>query len=194
MNRLKTKQHLPTRFFEQITAWPKTVITLGFMLMLLFAMFLPDLYKDTRADAFIPPDHPALLFRDKTREVFGLQDPMVIAVINQGEQGVFNPHTLQLVQWLTEQVQTITGIDADRITSLATENNIYGTEEGMMAEPFFDSALQNQADQVRAAVMGFPLYQGSLMARDSSGTLIVAELLEQDQAQQVYADLLALIE
>ncbi len=66
MNRLITRQHLTTRFFEQITAWPKTIITLGFMLMLLFVTFLPDLYKDTRADAFIPPDHSALLFRDKT--------------------------------------------------------------------------------------------------------------------------------
>jgi hydrophobe/amphiphile efflux-3 (HAE3) family protein len=196
MNRLITQQYLPTCFFEKITAWPKTVITLGFMLMLLFAFFLPDLRKDTRADAFIPPDHPALLFRDKTREIFGLQDPMVIAVINQGEQGVFNPHTLQLVQWLTEQVQTVAGIDADRITSLVTENNIYGTEEGMRVEPFFESAPQNQgqADQVRAAVMDFPLYLGSLVARDGSGTLIAAELLEQDQAQQVYADLLKLIE
>ncbi len=91
MNRQTTQQHPSTRFFKLVTVWPKTVITLGFMLIVLFSLFLPELRKDTRADAFIPSDHPALIFRDKTREIFGLQDPMVIAVINQGEQGVFNP-------------------------------------------------------------------------------------------------------
>ena len=196
MNRQTTQQHPSTRFFKLVTVWPKTVITLGFMLIVLFSLFLPELRKDTRADAFIPSDHPALIFRDKTREIFGLQDPMVIAVINQGEQGVFNPQTLRLVKWLTEQIQQVANIDPDRVTSLATENNIYGTDEGMMVEPFFETVPDNQiqADQVRAAIMDFPLYQGSLVARDGTGTLIVAELLEQDQAQQVYADLLKLIE
>ncbi len=184
------------RFFELITAWPKTIIGIGFLLILVFASSLPELRKDTRADAFIPPDHPALLFRDKTREIFGLQDPMVIAVVNQGEEGVFNPQTLELIQWLTEKIQQTPNIDPDRVTSLSTENNIYGTDDGMVVEPFLETTPEHQsdADSVRAAVMDFPLYLGSLVARDGTGTLIVAEMLEQDQAQQVYTDLLQLIE
>ena len=184
------------RFFTLMTTRPKTVIALGFTLIVLFALLVPGLRKDTRADAFIPSDHPALKFRDKTREIFGLQDPMVIAVINQGEQGVFNPHTLRLVTWLSEQLKHIDNIDPDRITSISTENNIYGTEEGMVVEPFYESvpASQNKADQVRAAIMDFPLYLGSLVARDGSGTLIVAELFDQDKAQQTYAALLKLVE
>ena len=183
-------------FFNAVTAMPKTIITLGFIIIIVFASFIPTIQKDTRSDAFIPDDHPALIFRDSTKEIFGLADPMVIAVTNKGEHGVFNPHTLALVDWLTSQLEELDNIDPDRITSLSTENNIVGTEEGMLVEPFFDTVPETQAeaDQVRDAVMDFPLYLGSLVAKDGSGTLIVAELHDQTKAQALYEQLLQLIE
>lgn len=184
------------RFFEVVTRRPAWLVASGLAFILVFASFLPTLHKDTRSDAFIPPDHPALALRDQTRDLFGLQDPMVIALINEGGQGVFNPHSLALVQWLTRRVEGMPHIDPDRVTSLATENDIIGTAQGMRVEPFFEDApeTQAQADQVRTAVMDFPLYLGSLVARDGSGTLIVAELLDQDRAQEVYQALLDLVE
>jgi predicted RND superfamily exporter protein len=196
MNNQSTTQAMALRFFTAVTAKPKVIIALGLMLIITFASFIPSLQKDTRSDAFIPNDHPALVFRDKTKEIFGLDDPMVIAVTNNGEQGVFTPHTLALVDWLTTQLEDLENVDPDRITSLATENNIIGTEEGMLVEPFFETPpeTQQQANNVRDAVMDFPLYLGSLVAKDGSGTLIVAELVDQTQAQDLYEKLLIMIE
>ena len=77
-------------------------ISLLFMVGMLFA--LPNLYKDTRADAFLAEDNPALVYRNKVKEQFGLSDPIVIAVVNKSDEGVFNPKTLQLVNWITEQI------------------------------------------------------------------------------------------
>lgn len=183
-------------FFSAVTARPKLIIALGFLLIIGFASFIPTIQKDTRSDAFIPEDHPALVFRNTTKEIFGLDDPMVIAITNQGENGVFNPHTLKLVEWLTTHIEELDNIDPDRITSLATENNIVGTQEGMLVEPFFETVPETQAeaDRVRDAVMDFPLYLGSLVAKDCSGTLIVAELHDQTKAQDLYQELLQLIE
>lgn len=190
------KQSRSWRFFSAVTAMPKIVIAIGFMLIIGVASFLPTLQKDTRSDAFIPEDHPSLIFSNTTKEIFGLSDPMVIAVTNEGENGVFNPHSLALVEWLTLQLEGLDNIDADRITSLATENNIIGTEEGMLVEPFFEDIPDKQADadKVRDAVMDFPLYLGSLVAKDGSGTLVVAELHDQTKAQELYEQLLLLIE
>ncbi|NQZ54176.1 MAG: MMPL family transporter [Piscirickettsiaceae bacterium] len=196
MNNQSTTQVMASWFFHAVTEKPKVIIALGFILIITFASFIPTLHKDTRSDAFIPEEHPALVFRDKTKEIFGLADPMVIAVINNGQHGVFNPHTLALVDWLTSQLEELDNIDSDRITSLATENNIIGTEEGMLVEPFFETVpeTQKEANKVRDAVMDFPLYLGSLVAKDGSGTLIVAELHDQTKAQELYEQLLQLIE
>ncbi|MEO0443457.1 MAG: outer membrane lipoprotein-sorting protein, partial [Pseudomonadota bacterium] len=78
-----------------------------------------------------------------------------------------------------------------RIISLATENNIVGTDEGMEVYAFYDKAIdtQQQADNIRDAIRDFPLYQGNLVAKDESATLIVVELLDETQAEQSYIDL-----
>lgn len=185
-----------SRFFHVVTACPKTTIIVGLILILSSAIFIPTLQKDTRSDAFIPPDHPALIYRDQVKDIFGLQDPMVIAVVNEGKTGIFNPQSLVLVDWLTQRIESMDNIDPERVTSLATENDIIGTEDGMLVEEFFETppTTQQQADQVREAVMDFPLYLGSLVSREGDATLIVAELIDQTQAQQVYAELLALVE
>jgi len=183
-----------TRFFRAVTRYPKTILITGLVLIIASASFIPTLKKDSRSDAFMPADHPAIVYRDKVKDLFGLQDPMVIAIVNEGENGVFTPHTLTLVNWLTQRLEDIDNIDAEGITSLATENDIIGTEDGMLVEEFFQSppTTQAEADKVRAAVMDFPLYLGSLVSREATATLIVAELIDQTQAQQVYEALMAL--
>ena len=157
-------------FFRLVTAWPKTVMFIAFALIISCAVFIPGIVKDTRSDAFMPPDHPALVYQHKSEEIFGLKDPMVIAITSDSPNGVFTPQSLALVDRLTQQIKNINNIDADRVTSLSTENDIIGTEDGMQVEAFFEQppATQQQADMVRAAVMDFPLYLGSLVARDGS--------------------------
>ncbi|RLA38780.1 MAG: Patched family protein, partial [Gammaproteobacteria bacterium] len=182
------------RFFWASTAYPRLSICLSICLIIIFARFIPTLEKDTRSDAFMPEDHPALLLSQKARETFGLGDPMVIAIMNSGPEGVFNPHTLQLVDWLTSELENIDNIDPEGISSLANENNIIGSDEGMEVEPFLETLPETAADAaaVKTAVMAFPLYVGTLVAEDGSGTMIIAEQIDPDKAQATYQALLAL--
>lgn len=181
-------------FFWASTAYPRLSLCLSICLTLMFMYFIPTLEKDTRSDAFMPADHPALLLSERARETFGLGDPMIIAIINKSPEGIFNPHTLQLVDWLTSQLENIDNLDPEEITSLATENNIIGTAEGMTVEPFFEAppTTADDAIAIKAAVMAFPLYVGTLVAEDGSGTVIIAEQLNADKAQATYQALLAL--
>jgi len=193
---MKTKQTLAYRFFTAVTAMPKTIIALAFLIIISTAAFIPTLTIDSRSEAFLPEDDPALLYRDQVEETFGLKDPMVIAVVNKGEKGIFNPQSLQLIQWLTDEVMKMPEINRDRVVSLATEDNITGNEEGMLVEKFYkhQPKTQKDADKIRKAVMDFPLYKGSLVARDGSSTLIVTEVYDANEAPKVYEKLLALVE
>ncbi|MFK5947190.1 MAG: MMPL family transporter [Methylococcales bacterium] len=193
---MKTKQTLAYRFFTAITAMPKTIMALAFLIIISTAAFIPTLTIDSRSEAFLPENDPALLYRDQVEETFGLKDPMVIAVVNKSENGVFNPQTLELIQWITDEVMKMPEINRDRVVSLATEDNITGNEEGMLVEKFYKHQPKTQADadSMRKAVMDFPLYQGSLVARDGSSTLIVTEVYDVNEAPKVYEKLLALVE
>jgi len=181
--------------FRFITNWPKLVMLVTFLSIGGFASFLPQLHKDTTSDAFIAADDPVLIYREHVRQTFGLKDPIVLAIINAGSTGVFNPETLMLVEKLSTEVAALTNIDPERVTSLATESNIVGTFDGMEVNDFFDPAplTQAHADAIRTAIADFPLYQGALVARDGEATLIVAELLDQDAAESTYQQILDVV-
>ncbi|MFT5709718.1 MAG: putative RND superfamily exporter protein [Halioglobus sp.] len=183
------------RFFRWTVARPKTLLTLSMVMMAAALMFLPQLYKDTRSDAFLAADNPALVYREKVKEQFGLSDPLVIAVVSDGDSGVFTPQTLQLVEWLTNAVMELPNIDAARVKSLATENNIIGSAEGMDVIPFFDPVPQTLAESatLRDAIEDFPLYYGSLVARDGKATLVVAEMVDDLAAEESYQRIMALV-
>lgn len=182
------------RFFLHITTHPRKYLALGLIFIVVCSAFLTQLRIDPKAESFLPPDSPALIYRDKVEDIFGLTDPMVIAVQSEAETGVFNPGTLQLVEKLTEQLEQIPEINSNRIISLATEDDIFGTSEGMAIEPFFEEAprTQRDADKVREKVLDFPLYVGSLVSADTSMTLVVAEIYDEADAPAVYEALLEL--
>ena len=181
--------------FRIVTSWPKLIMLLTLLSIGGFASFIPQLHKDTSSDAFIAADDEVLIYREHVRKTFGLEDPIVIAVINKGETGIFNPETLALVGRLTSSVAALGNIDPERVTSLATESNIVGTDDGMEVSDFFDPAptTQASADAIKAAIADFPLYQGTLVARGGEATLIIAELLDQTDAQATYQQILDLV-
>jgi predicted RND superfamily exporter protein len=114
-------------------------------------------------------------------------DPMVIALV--ATDNIFTPDGLNAVTAVTNAVIKLANVDPEGVTSLATENNIVGTSDGMDVSPFFEGQLnqQSQADYVRDAIRNFPLYQGSLVAQDESATLVVVEILDQTKVEETYA-------
>jgi predicted RND superfamily exporter protein len=195
MNTLKPVS-IATRFAEFIVRFPKLNVFASLLLMALVFSALPSLYKDTRADAFLADDNPALVYREKVKAQFGLSDPIVVAIMNESKEGVFNPTSLNLVNWLSEEISNLDNINADRVTSLATENNITGSSDDMLVEPFFDDypETQQDADRIWQQVSEFPLYMGKLVAQNRQATLIVAELLDEDQVEDSYQKILELVE
>jgi len=191
------------RFFALVTARPIVTVVLCFAFVIAAGSQLPKLHKDTSAEAFINPDNPALIERDKVEEIFGLKDPIAVAVVDEDGDGIFDAGNLKLLAHLTEKISSISNIDPERVMSLATENMIVGTPDGVIVEAFFEEdgdyfnspPFSNQrGEQIRAAIEDFPLYQGSLVARNGKATLIVAELLDETQSEAVYDEILQIIE
>ncbi len=186
----------PTHFFNFIIRWRWLVIILTLISFLAFGSSLSKLYKDTSADAFIEKTDPALIERDKVKDLFNIADPILITIVNKSNEGIYNKDSLALVDWVSQQLQNIDNIDPDQITSLATESNIIGTFDGMEVEEFFKEQ-PNSAERIRwikSAINDFPLYQGTLVARNGQATIIVAELIDQNKAAKTYNSIVTLLE
>lgn len=190
------KQRIANRFFEGVTSSYKLILAVSIGLIVLGAICIPLIHKDTRYEAFLPEDDTVLNYKNKVEETFGLSDPMVIAVVN--ENGIFNAESLKTIHELSEALKKIPGIDPDRITSLSTENNIIGTTEGLLVEPFFEieSLTEESALLAKSAINDFELYLGSLVSKDHTTTLVLAEMLDAYSMKQheVYRDIDAMLQ
>ncbi|MBL4668038.1 MAG: hypothetical protein JKY30_02090, partial [Flavobacteriales bacterium] len=184
------------RLFNWVTSHHKLVLIISAVVLMSAAAFIPTLTKDTRFDAFLPEDDEVLLYRNQLKETFGLKDPMVIAIVN--ENGIFNKQSLELVHEISEKLKSVPGVDPDQIRSLSTENNIVGTEEGIKVDPFFEfeELTDKKAQEVKAAIADFELYKGSLVSKDYTTTLVVAEMLDSYDRKQheVYDNITELLE
>ena len=174
------------KFYQKVLAWPKTTIALFILTIGVCASFIPRIKMDTTIESYINDDNEALITRNKVRETFGLSDPIVIAVENP--KGVFNPRSLNIIAQLSSEVEKIKGVNPEKIFSISTEKNIYGTSDGMMVEPFYEEkiTLQSEADKVKKAVLNFPLYKGNLVSEDGTMALIVVELTNFKNETEIY--------
>ncbi len=183
-------------FFSTILGWPRSIIALSLVLLIVTGSFLPSLTEDMRDQAFMPPGDPVVLFTDENAKRFGFSDAVVLAVIDPSPAGVFRPDTLALVDWLTRELRTVKGIDPQSVTSLSTEAAITSTEEGMFVEPFFRRVPTTpaEAEVVRAKAMGSELHLGTLVTEDGKGTVVLGELLDPALGAQAYKDVLERLE
>jgi hypothetical protein len=117
----------------------------------------------------------------------GIGRELALALAARGMNLVLCARRARLLQSLTERIERLDNIDPERVTSLATENNIVVTDDGLIVESFFEidseafgapPGTPERARQIRDAVADFPLLQGSLVARDGSAAIIVTELLD----------------
>ena len=189
------QQGLLAELYQKIVLYPKSVVVASLVLFVAVISFLPTLTKDTRSDAFLAEDNPALIYRDKVKAQFGLSDPMVIAIVNKAEKGVYTAETMQLIQSLTDAVKTLPNVDDARVFSLATENNIEATEDGMQVQAFFDTLPQTLAQlaALQAAIQAFPLYQGNLVSHDGKATIIAMEVLDDSKVEATYKALQTIV-
>lgn len=192
MSEVKSRS-LVERFFFKVVEHPWKAIAAGFLAIVLTGAGLTNLVKDPSTDSLIPPAHESIAASDYAEEVFGLADPIVVAVSSDDPQGIFTPSGLETVKAIHDYLAGHQNIRPDRIVSIASESRIYGTEDALHVDRFYEDApnSQNQADAIRRAVFASPPHIGAIVAEDGSGALIVAEFFDESLAGRTYEDVQA---
>ena len=180
------------RYFRFVVNHPVPVLVSGAVLALTIGSGAFRLTRDTSPDAFIPPRHPALATKQRVDALFGLTDPIAVAVIRDAPGGIFNPQTLALIRDLTQAIRKLPHIGPSDVLSLATESGVYFDANG---EPGFDRLMKGvpvdraSCETLKQDVLGYKLYRGTLVAADGSAACILIRLRNQSQADEIYQSL-----
>ena len=184
------------RFFEIIVNHPRKVLLLCALATVYFLIQIPRIPIETDLKKWLPEGNLEVEYYDEVRDSFGLTSRAVIAVEHEGPGGVFNPTTLELVATLTEAVKELDGVFEDDVISLATQDNIIGTAEGLDVTPFMEEIPTTPAEVValREAVHGNDMYWGTLVSKDDKGTLILAKFEDDVVRLDMYLQMRELVE
>lgn len=144
---------------------------------------LQQLRFESDAESMIPPDDPVQRYNDLVEDRFGMRDLIIVGVLNDNpeENGVFNPCTLGIVKEFSERIALLPGIKAVRnedVASVATMDNITGTVDGMVVDPFMEEVPHTQADLtgLKNKLFNNSMYIDWLVSRDGGGLLIMAKM------------------
>lgn len=180
--------------FERVTHRPKLYLVFSLLAIIGLAGGLSQLVKDTSVKAFIPPKHPSLLADALTEEIFGISDSLAIALVFEGEEGVFTPAGLTRVAEVTAAVEALPNVRPGRVNSIATESSIYGEAGSVEVDPYVPNGVidQSTASDSLRRWRNMPPHQGSLVSADGRAAVIMAELVDSTLASDSYEAALAM--
>ncbi len=183
------------RFNRWVVDHPWPTIAVFLLVTVWLAMGFSRLHVNTDIRSMMPQEHPVFLYNEWVEDYFAIEDPAVIAVINDGGDGVFTPPTLRLVKHISEAMAALESIDGDDLISLSAVDNITGEGDVLSVDLFFEKPPSNaqEARALRVAVFENPMMVGTVVSKDGHATAIMGEMYDGYDKVELYADLLAIV-
>jgi predicted RND superfamily exporter protein len=171
--------------------YPKTTIVFLLILTLAIATGVVKLEHDTSTDSFIPRGHSSYDAKKEIEQRFNIDDPLLVNVRSPHGESIFTIEGLQLVRDLTDYIAEIEGVNRETIRSLATKEDIVGTEDGLDVNEFLEHFPNSQPEAiaVREAVQNFPLYVGLIISNDGKSARLIADVNDKADILAIFKDL-----
>ncbi len=184
------------KIFNWVLTHPKSVLLMLVLTTVLAVSQMRHIHIETDMDAMLPKHSDAYINKQVLEERFGSVDMVIIGIINDAKDGVYNTKSLTLVQeltdWLAEQPQFRT-LALNDLLSLATIKDIRGSDAGLDVEQFMDGVpeSQNQIEHLKQRMHEFGLYEDVIVSADGSGTIFAVRPMPDSRHQ--YAEIYDLV-
>jgi uncharacterized protein len=179
-----------------LLARPWAVLGGAVLLILLAGFGLTRVEKDPSVDAFVPGDHPAAINRDLARDIFGLEDPVIVGLAAPEDETVFTPERLDALRRLDADVRGLDGVQKNDVISLASQNAISGDGGDLIVDPIIEEGpvTAKSAVQARQRFRAMPMLSGLLASADGTMATLIIPVDDPNQAEDVVAAIAAMAE
>lgn len=121
---------------RKLTLWtidhPRWTLVLSAVITLGFLAPFPRVVVDTDPENVLEPDQPDRVFYDRVKEDFGVDDLIVVGIIDG--QGIFRPRTLTRLARIADGILEIEGVIADDVMSLSTTDDLSSGAGGLRVD------------------------------------------------------------
>lgn len=167
-----------TRFFRFAVRHPLWVIAAFALVGGMAVTQLGDLRMDPDVEAYVPKRHPVRAFWIEAEDKFQLRDEVLLAIVDDGPNGVFTPTNLAAIAELTDRIEVLPYVVETDLHSLSRAEAIVGKGDTLDTVRFYEQPpdTQLEADRIRERVFHNPVYIDRLVSRDSSISAVVFKI------------------
>ena len=153
---------------------PLLVMAVALLAALAVAPGVLKLNIRTDGHALVPAEAKAIQIDAEIRRTFSLEDPVIVLIRTDDPHGIFNAHTIKLVQTLTTAIEGMDGVEPWNVLSLATEHSDRVKPGTLIFRRFLDPlpGTRKELDLLRDDLRVIELYNGTLVSLDESATAI----------------------
>ena len=172
------------------TVWIVTAI------ILVFGAGLTNVIKDPSVDAFVPDTHPAAIAREDAKELFGLEDPIIIGLAAETGASAFTPTTLKALKAIQAEVRQLPNVDKNGLISVATENVIRGNGGDLEVESILErgTVTDETAAAAWANLQEMPMMAGLLASETGDTVTLIVPVKDPNAADTTYHSIKAISE
>lgn len=168
-------------------------VFIGVILLAALAGFqIPSIQVDTDPENMLPHDNSARVFHDEVKQRFGLHDMIVVGVVNNSEQGVFNRESLSELKQLSDAIVQMDGVVGQDMMSLDRVDNIAQEGPGTIRfEWMMKSVPEDKAgiDQIRQSVERLPLLNNTLVSGDGEAAGIYIPIKKKSESYRIAGEI-----
>lgn len=182
-------------FENTVLARPWLSIMAALVFIIVCGAGLKNVSKDPSVDAFVPANHAAALARDVAKELFGLEDPIVVALAAPKGGTVFTPEGLTALKNMHDAVRTIAQVKKNDVVSIASERAISGLDGDLIVDDILADGpvTEASAKEAWARVQSMPMMLGFLASKDGSLVTLIIPVEDPNQAEAVSLNVLSAV-
>jgi len=181
-----------------VLRYPLPFLAAGLVLTAWFATLVPKLEFSSSSDQYFIEGDSDRKFYERTRDLFGNDNVLVIAMIAPENHSIFNPESMEKLGRLTDALGKVEGVEA--VVSLANVPTVRAPlkKDGTCCRRAIEveKLMQDVSDEgpdftrLKSEIERVPLYHGNLISRDGTAAAIVAFIADYDDESDKYDGLM----
>lgn len=170
---------------EKVTRFPKTTISIIFVITILFLIQFPKIKIDTDPENMLEKTQPDRVFYDKVKKEFGIRDLLVVGIVD--ERGIFNQDTLRRIAKVTDDILKIKGVIIEDVVSLRTSDNVISRDGMLVVRRFMEKIPEDprEIEQLKKELFGNPFFVDKIISGDGKATAIYIPIEQKNQSYRI---------
>lgn len=178
------------RFAEFVLKWRHFFVFFIFAITIFFAYnAFVNLRVSTNFSHLLPQNHPYIKLHNEFRHQFGGANLLVV-MVRVKEGNIFNQKTLRKIQYITDQLMQIPGVDRYKVISIASSKlkDFKVSSWGIESKPLMYPEIpkdEEEMSKLKNAIFSNEMYYGTYVSYDTKKSLIFADFFEEEMNYEV---------